>query len=62
MPDPAYILEKYPKPVPRYTSYPTVPAWKQEFGEAEYREALAELAGRPDDELAVLPPVSGGTT
>jgi oxygen-independent coproporphyrinogen-3 oxidase len=47
------FVEKYNKPGPRYTSYPTVPAWKQAFGEAEYREALAELKGRPDDELAV---------
>ena len=47
------FVEKYNKPGPRYTSYPTVPAWKQNFGEAEYREALHELAGRPDDELAV---------
>jgi oxygen-independent coproporphyrinogen-3 oxidase len=47
------FVEKYNKPGPRYTSYPTVPAWKQAFGEAEYREALHELNGRPDDELAV---------
>ena len=47
------FVEKYNKPGPRYTSYPTVPAWKQSFGEAEYREALAELKGRPDDELAI---------
>lgn len=47
------FVAKYNKPGPRYTSYPTVPAWKQAFGEAEYREALAELKGRPDDELAV---------
>ena len=47
------FVEKYNKPGPRYTSYPTVPAWKQSFGEAEYREALAELKSRPGDELAV---------
>ncbi len=47
------FVEKYNKPGPRYTSYPTVPAWKQAFGDAEYREALAELNGRPDDELAI---------
>ncbi|RKZ13071.1 oxygen-independent coproporphyrinogen III oxidase [bacterium] len=49
----AEFVEKYNQPGPRYTSYPTVPAWKQEFGEVEYRAALEELAGRPDDELAV---------
>jgi oxygen-independent coproporphyrinogen-3 oxidase len=47
------FVEKYNQPGPRYTSYPTVPAWKQEFGAAHYREALAELADRRDDELAI---------
>ena len=50
---PEQFVEKYNTAGPRYTSYPTVPAWKQEFGEPEYREALAELAERPDDELAL---------
>ena len=47
------FVEKYNRPGPRYTSYPTVPAWKPGFGPSDYEEALAELAGRPDDELAV---------
>ena len=47
------FVDKYNQPGPRYTSYPTVPAWKQEFGENEYRVALEELASRPDDEIAV---------
>jgi oxygen-independent coproporphyrinogen-3 oxidase len=50
---PAEFVEKYNQPGPRYTSYPTVPAWKQAFGDAEYREALHELADKPDDELAI---------
>lgn len=50
---PADFVEKYNQPGPRYTSYPTVPAWKQAFGDHEYREALAELAQRPGDELAI---------
>jgi oxygen-independent coproporphyrinogen-3 oxidase len=50
---PAAFVEKYNQPGPRYTSYPTVPAWKQPFGDNEYREALAELATRPGDELAL---------
>lgn len=49
----ADFVEKYNKPGPRYTSYPTVPAWKQEFGPDDYAAALAELADRPGDELAV---------
>jgi len=47
------FVEKYNKPGPRYTSYPTVPAWKKPFGASDYREALEELADRPDDELAL---------
>jgi oxygen-independent coproporphyrinogen-3 oxidase len=50
---PREFVEKYNKPGPRYTSYPTVPAWNQEFGPDQYREALAELATLPGDELAV---------
>jgi len=50
---PADFVEKYNTAGPRYTSYPTVPAWKQAFGDHEYREALAELAQRPGDELAI---------
>lgn len=49
----ADFVEKYNQPGPRYTSYPTVPAWTEPFGEAEYRLALEELADRPDDELAI---------
>jgi len=50
---PEDFVEKYNQPGPRYTSYPTVPAWDQEFGENKYREALAELGDRPADELAI---------
>ena len=50
---PREFVEKYNQPGPRYTSYPTVPAWNQNFGPSQYREALAELNTRPDDELAI---------
>jgi len=50
---PPEFVEKYNQPGPRYTSYPTVPAWDQEFGENEYREALTELRDRQADELAI---------
>ena len=49
----ADFVEKYNQPGPRYTSYPTVPAWKQAFGDTEYREALAALNDMPGDELAI---------
>ncbi len=47
------LVEKYNRPGPRYTSYPTVPAWNQTFGESQYHEALAELDTRPNDALAI---------
>jgi oxygen-independent coproporphyrinogen-3 oxidase len=34
------------RPVPRYTSYPTVPAWNTEVGADAYRDGLLRLAGR----------------
>ncbi len=49
----AEFVDKYNQPGPRYTSYPTVPAWKQDFGENEYLLALQELAQQKDDELAI---------
>jgi oxygen-independent coproporphyrinogen-3 oxidase len=42
------LLERYDRPGPRYTSYPPIPHWSEQFGEADYREALAELAGGGD--------------
>ena len=50
---PRELVERFDRPGPRYTSYPTVPAWSRDFGEADYREALRALAARPGDELSV---------
>ncbi len=36
------LLEKYDQPVPRYTSYPTVPYWSESPTEAEWLQALGE--------------------
>jgi len=43
------ILEKYNRPGPRYTSYPTAPVWKDDFGPAdlEKRFAQADALGTP---------------
>jgi oxygen-independent coproporphyrinogen III oxidase len=42
------VLEKYNRPGPRYTSYPTAPVWKDDFGpedlEAYYERANASAA------------------
>jgi len=37
-----YLLEKYDQPVPRYTSYPTVPYWQDSPTESEWLTALEE--------------------
>ena len=44
----AALLEKYSKPGPRYTSYPTAPYFAETFGEKEWREELlqSQNAGR----------------
>jgi oxygen-independent coproporphyrinogen-3 oxidase len=43
------LIQKYDRPGPRYTSYPTAPEWKESFGEAQYVDHLAraEKAGGP---------------
>lgn len=50
---PTDLIARYDTPGPRYTSYPTVPAWKGPFGPADYREALAELAGAEAEAVSV---------
>ena len=42
------LLEKYSKPGPRYTSYPTAPYFTEAFGEKEWREEIArtQASGR----------------
>ncbi len=37
---PAETLRRYDVPGPRYTSYPTAPAWSDAFGVADYEKAL----------------------
>ena len=34
------LVRKYNQPVPRYTSYPTVPFWKEQIGVDEWRQAF----------------------
>lgn len=36
------MLDKYNKPGPRYTSYPTAPEWDDNFGEADWLQAIEE--------------------
>lgn len=39
---PEDLLRKYDRPGPRYTSYPTVPVWTEDFGAADYRRHLEQ--------------------
>ena len=43
------LLQKYDRPGPRYTSYPTAPVWSDEFGANDHAESLrrANTAGEP---------------
>ena len=43
------ILEKYNRPGPRYTSYPTAPVWTDDFGPGDFEQACAqaETLGTP---------------
>ncbi|MDX2261418.1 MAG: oxygen-independent coproporphyrinogen III oxidase [Gemmatimonadales bacterium] len=47
------LQPKYDRPVPRYTSYPPVPAWRKDVGPAEHGAALAALAQQPASPMAV---------
>jgi oxygen-independent coproporphyrinogen-3 oxidase len=47
------LLKEHARPVPRYTSYPTVPYWDKEFGEADYVEALDDLGADPERSVSV---------
>jgi oxygen-independent coproporphyrinogen III oxidase len=38
------LLHRYNVPGPRYTSYPTAPVWKENFGPADYERILQESA------------------
>lgn len=39
------LLQKYDVPGPRYTSYPTVPAWTSEVTSVQYQKALQNVQG-----------------
>jgi len=47
------ILPRYTTEGPRYTSYPTAPAWKESYGPESFREELARPDVDPDDGLSL---------
>src|SRR5215469_4304219 len=36
------FVQRYNRPGPRYTSYPTAPVWTDSFGPADYEAAMAD--------------------
>ena len=42
------LFEKYDVPVPRYTSYPTVPYWTDDPTTAQWLTELRKAAQKPD--------------
>jgi oxygen-independent coproporphyrinogen III oxidase len=40
------LLEKYNRPGPRYTSYPTAPVWKDDFGPGDLEQSYAKAEER----------------
>ncbi len=49
---PGELIARYDKSGPRYTSYPTVPAWSRDVDDAAYRSALVQ-ASSDDAPIAV---------
>jgi oxygen-independent coproporphyrinogen-3 oxidase len=47
------LLARLDIPAPRYTSYPTVPAWREAFTSAHHAAALARAAASPDEPLSI---------
>jgi oxygen-independent coproporphyrinogen-3 oxidase len=47
------LLEKYDVPVPRYTSYPTVPQWRDTPDEATWIGSIERAAAQPGAALSV---------
>ena len=49
----AELLQRYDRPGPRYTSYPTAVEFSDRFTEANYRERLSVADAQPDDPLSL---------
>lgn len=47
------LMARHTRPIPRYTSYPTVPYWDRAFGEGDYLEALDEAGNAEERPLSV---------
>ncbi len=50
---PIELLEKYDRPGPRYTSYPTVPVWTDDIGPEDYSKSLQAASLSENEPLAL---------
>lgn len=50
---PIYLLRKYDRPGPRYTSYPTAPVWSNDVGTESYIQALQNASAQEDEPFAI---------
>ena len=49
----AALLQKYDRPGPRYTSYPTVPEWHDDFDEEAHKTALTTAGEATDTPMSL---------
>ncbi len=47
------ILPRYDRPAPRYTSYPTAPVWKEDYGPDQFVDELGRTDVDPEDGLSI---------
>lgn len=47
------LLDRYDRPGPRYTSYPTAPEWSHDFGASDYERALSVAAQNTAEPLSL---------
>ncbi|MBN4056982.1 oxygen-independent coproporphyrinogen III oxidase [bacterium AH-315-J21] len=50
---PLELLEKYDRPGPRYTSYPTAPTWTDKYGPESYAKALEVASKKTQEPLSL---------
>ena len=51
--DTVKLVKKYDRPGPRYTSYPTVPNWTDEYGPDKFIETLKVASNKSDQPLSL---------
>ena len=47
------LLQRYDRPGPRYTSYPTAPSWTDDFGGEDHRQSLLRANEHAGDPLSI---------